>query len=174
MNPELEERGGERRFPVVVFDDRSEKLQGDIGLEGSVSAPTAREQSVVFAFARLEPWPGWQYVIGSESPRRCALSVYLFPDMKRSLSKKTFLVSSHFHLPWPECAADVVHEITRANSPQRNSLLDPRQRIQSGPILRRNAVFRHQRDLGQITEGSLPGAGRNSTGRHSWCLRSVP
>jgi hypothetical protein len=64
MNPELEERDRERRFPVVVFDDRGEKLQGDIGLEGLVSTPAAREQSMVFAFARLESLPGRQYVVG--------------------------------------------------------------------------------------------------------------
>src|SRR5271169_4582495 len=174
MNPELEERGGERRFPVVVLDDRGEKLQGDIGLEGPVSAPAPREQSVVFAVARLESCPGRQYVIGCKSPYHCAFSRYLFADMKRALGEKSFLVPAHFHLPRPKCAADVVHEISRANSTQRNSLLDPGQRIQSGPILRRHAVFRHQRDLGQITEDSLPSAGRNSPSPHSWSSRSLP
>src|SRR5580704_3546621 len=159
MNPELKERGGERRFPVVVFDDRSKKLQGYIGLKGLISAPTAREQGVVFAFARLESCPRRQYVIGRKSPHRFAFSVYLFADMKRALSEKAFLVPPYFHLPRPKCAADVVHEISRANSTQRNAFLDPGQRIQSGPILRWYAVFRHQPDLGQIAEGSLPSAG---------------
>src|SRR5215472_9006868 len=93
--------------------------------------------------------------------------------MKSALREKAFLVSSHFHLPWAERAADVVHEISRANSSQRNSLLDPGQRIQPSPIMRRDAVFRHQRDLGQITEGSLPSAGRNGSRPPNWCLRSV-
>src|SRR5215469_14960550 len=162
MNPELKERGGERRLPVVVFDNRGEKLQSDIRLERPVSTPSAREQSVVFGFAGLKSRPGSEHVIGGKSPRNCAFSFHLFSDMKRALREKSFLVSTHFHLPWAEGAADVVHEISRANSTQRNSLLDPCQRIQSSPILRRHAVFRHQRDPGQITQAALPGAGRNS------------
>src|ERR1700693_1668909 len=174
MNSELEQRGGQALFPVVVFDDRGKKLQGDLGLEGLVSTPAAREQSIVFAFARLESCPGRQHVIGCESPRRCRFSGYLFANMKRALWEKPFLIPSHFHLPRPECAADVVHEISRANSPQRNSFLDPRQRIQSASIRRWYVVFGHQRDLGQIPEGPLPSAGWNSLSRHSYCLRSRP
>ena len=67
-------------------------------------------------------------------------SLYLFSDVKRALWEKPFLIPSHFHLPGPECAADVVHEISRSNSPQRNSFLDPRQRIQSAPSSGRSLV----------------------------------
>src|ERR1700693_4976084 len=125
MNPELKERGGERRLPVIVFDDRGEKLQSDIGLERPISAPSTREQSVVFGFAGLKSRPCSERVVGSKSPCSCAFSIHLFSDMKRALREKSFLVSTHFHLPWAEGAADVVHEISRANSTQRNSFLDP-------------------------------------------------
>ena len=126
---EQKKRHGERGFTIVVFDDRAEELQANFGLESLISAPPSREQRLVIGCAGIEARPGGKHILGGQGADHRVFVPNLFPHVEGALGKESFFVSSHLQLPRTECAAEVVHKIPRANSAQRQTLLDPQERV---------------------------------------------
>ncbi len=146
---------------IVIFYDRTEKLQGDLSRKLFVSAPALREQRMILARSRLHSWPSRQNIFSSQSARFHFAAHDLFAHMKCGLRKEAFLVSAGLQLPGTERPAHIVHKVSRADAAQRDPFAGAGQRVQANQVARFLGSFRKQFNLRETAKWPAPSAGWN-------------